>query len=656
MTLSLASCTGLAQVQASPLTSSPQAQTQVTPEVDDRGGQVAPLIQEAPSAGPDPTLSPMQIGLYTGFGVMTILLGTGMWLLWNLRRKERFFKAIFENADFAICLVDPDTQRLLQSNAAFEKLLGYSSAEIHHLTLENIWIHGEDNTEDTALTLLQTPQMMLGDYLGDQCLRRKDDSFLYAEVKSIDLLQSHQPLVCLTLHDITDRKQTEMTLHHNATHDWLTGLPNRTSFMLQLQQAFHHMLEQRTVIAVLFIDLDGFKVINDSLGHSAGDELLVKITDKLKKSLHPGERMARFGGDEFVVLLEYIYDVRDAVRVAERIMHSLKEPQELRGQQIHISASIGIACRQGFLEETQQEQQRPEQIIRDADIAMYRAKSQGRARYAVFDETMHQQVVRRLQMETELRQAVDRGELYVLYQPIVLLSSGRIVGFEALIRWNHPQWGPISPGEFIPLAEETGFVVVIDQWMLHQVCWQLMQWQSHLLLDTPLWASVNLSGQHLSQPLLVEQLQMLLSMSGLSPNSLHLEITESLITGDHLGVSTTLQQIRQLGVELSIDDFGTGYSSLSRLHNFPINTLKIDRSFIGRLGPNGENDEMIRMIVTLAHSLGMDVVAEGIETRDQLDILMDLQCEYGQGYLFSHPLEAKVVERLLHVNFMLKTG
>jgi diguanylate cyclase (GGDEF)-like protein/PAS domain S-box-containing protein len=598
----------------------------------------------------------MQIGLYAGMGGMTVLLGVGMWLLWSLRRKERFFKAIFENADFAICLVDPDTQRFLQSNAAFERLLGYSSAEINHLSLDSIWIHGEDNTDDTALTLLQTPQMMLGDYLGDQCLRCKDDTFLYAEVKSIDLNQSHRPLVCLTLHDITDRKQTEMTLHHNATHDWLTGLPNRTSFMLQLQQAFHHMLEQRTVIAVLFIDLDGFKVINDSLGHSAGDELLVMITDKFKKSLHPGERMARFGGDEFVVLLEYIYDVRDAVRVAERIIQSLKQPLELRGQQIHISASIGIACRQGFLEETQQEQQRPEQIIRDADIAMYRAKGQGRARYAVFDETMHQQVVRRLQMETELRQAVDRGELYVLYQPIVLLSSGRIVGFEALIRWNHPQWGAISPAEFIPLAEETGFVVVIDQWMLHQVCWQLVQWQSCLPLETPLWASVNLSGQHLSQPLLVEQLQMLLSTSNLSPNSLHLELTESLITGDHLGVSTTLQQIRQLGVELSIDDFGTGYSSLSRLHNFPINTLKIDRSFIGRLGPNGENDEMIRMIVTLAHSLGMDVVAEGIETKEQLHILMKLQCEYGQGYLFSHPLDAKVVERLLNVNFMLRTG
>jgi diguanylate cyclase (GGDEF)-like protein/PAS domain S-box-containing protein len=448
-----------------------------------------------------------------------------------------------------------------------------------------------------------------------------------------------------SFHDITQRKAAEEQLVHDAFHDKLTGLPNRALFMNRLEQSILRAQRRKeSSYAVLFLDLDRFKVINDSLGHMIGDEFLVATARRLQKILRPSDTVARLGGDEFTILLEEIENVNAAIEVAERIQQEIQQPFRLDGQEVITTVSIGIALGAKHYDQ-------PDDLLRDADMAMYRAKTQGK-RHEVFDMSMHAHAVKRLQLETALWRALDRQEFRVHYQPIISLQDDRVTGFEALVRWQHPERGLVSPADFIPIAEETGLIVPIGFWVLREACRQLCSWQQTALQNigqqnASLTINVNLSAKQLAQPDLIEQIEKILEETGLDPHSLKLEITESVIMDNVEEVTAVLLQLRDRGIQLGIDDFGTGYSSLSYLHRFPIMALKVDRSFVSRMGDDQENLEIVRTIVTLAHNLKMDVVAEGVETAEQLAQLRALGCELGQGYLFSKPVNCEVAESLL---------
>ena len=435
-------------------------------------------------------------------------------------------------------------------------------------------------------------------------------------------------------------EETKEHFRHAAFHDSLTGLPNRAMFTELLKAEIESSKRRNDhMFAVLFLDLDRFKNINDSLGHTHGDLLLVAFAERLERTLRPVDTLARFGGDEFAILLSGMSDATDAVRVAQRIHDELTKPFVLDKNSAFATASIGIALSSSGYD-------RPEDILRDADTAMYRAKENGKARYELFDHGMHAKAVSRLQLESDLRQAIEEKQFCVYYQPIVSLQTGRLSGFEALVRWNHPRRGLVSPADFIPVAEETGLIVPIGEWVLNQACAQVRQWQ----LDSPshrsLSLSVNLSGRQVAQPDLLDRIKEALETSRLSPHCLKLEITESVVMENAEAATLMFKQLRSLGVQLSIDDFGTGYSSLSYLHRFPLNYLKIDRSFVMRLTTDNDN-AIVRTISTLARNLGMEVIAEGIETEEQHQQLKMLGCEYGQGYLFSRPVDNQGVLSLL---------
>ncbi|CAN5762204.1 hypothetical protein BH18ACI4_BH18ACI4_20770 [soil metagenome] len=386
------------------------------------------------------------------------------------------------------------------------------------------------------------------------------------------------------------------------------------------------------LFALLFLDLDRFKNINDSLGHIAGDQLLKATARCLEDCMRPMDTVARLGGDEFAILLDGLENQNQAILIAERIQQALTPAFNLNGHEVFVTASIGITLSAGGYHD-------PEDVLRDADTAMYRAKEGGKARSELFDASMHSHAVARLQLENDLRRAIERKEFEVYYQPIISLADDEISGFEALVRWNHPDRGLVLPSEFIPTAEETGLIVDIGRQVLHESCRQLREWQS-TICQKPLTMSVNLSGKQFAQPDLVAQVKETLDETGLDAKYLKLEITESVVMENAEVATAMLKQLCALGVHLSIDDFGTGYSSLSYLHRFPVKALKIDRSFIGRMGPDGENSEIVRTINTLANNLGMGVVAEGVETADQLAQLKAIRCTLGQGYLFSRPLDA----------------
>jgi diguanylate cyclase (GGDEF)-like protein/PAS domain S-box-containing protein len=440
--------------------------------------------------------------------------------------------------------------------------------------------------------------------------------------------------------DITQRKQAESQLLHQAFHDPLTGLPNRLWFLERLECALERAKGENYLFAVLFLDLDRFKLVNDSLGHALGDQLLIAIARRLEACLRPGDKIARLGGDEFTILLEDIKDISNAIQVAERIQKQLSLPFNLNGHVVFTTASIGIALSTLSYDQ-------PEELLRDADTTMYRAKALGRARSEIFDQTMHTQAIARLQLEIDLRWVLERQELRVYYQPIVLLKNATIAGFEALVRWQHPTRGLVSPAEFIPVAEETGLIIPMGWWILRQACHQMRSWQEQFPAKPPLTISVNISGKQFAQPDLVKQIEQILQETGLDGSSLKLEITESVLVDNAEAALAILKQLQALGIQLAIDDFGTGYSSLSYLHRLPIDTLKIDRSFVNNVDSDPEKIEIICTIIALAWNLGMNVVAEGVETKKQMYQLQALKCEFGQGYFFSKPVDSQMVEGLI---------
>jgi diguanylate cyclase (GGDEF)-like protein/PAS domain S-box-containing protein len=441
--------------------------------------------------------------------------------------------------------------------------------------------------------------------------------------------------------DVTSRKATEERLVHDAFHDTLTNLPNRALFTDLLSRSIGRAQRRPDyAFGVLFLDIDRFKVVNDSLGHMVGDQLLVAVARRLERCVRPGDTVARLGGDEFTILLDDVANEGDATRVAERILRELSLTFHVSGQDVFTSASIGIALSTtGY--------QRPEDVLRDADLAMYRAKATGKARYEVFDLALHARAVALLQLETDLRRALEREEFRIFYQPVVCLESGRMRGLEALVRWQHPQRGLVMPEEFVPVAEETGLIVPLGRWVLREACRQLKEWQVKLPTQPPLSVSVNLSPKQFLQPDLVDQVTLSLAALELSPDCLRLEITEGAIVENPEAAASLLERLRGLGVKLDLDDFGTGYSSLAYLHRFDMDALKIDRTFVSAVGERGENSEIVRTMVALAGSLGMEVVAEGVERQDHVALLRTLGCRLVQGNLFAEPLPPESVRRLI---------
>ncbi|HEY6443896.1 MAG TPA: EAL domain-containing protein [Candidatus Acidoferrales bacterium] len=442
--------------------------------------------------------------------------------------------------------------------------------------------------------------------------------------------------------------QTDIT--GGKVADALTGLPNRLLFIDRLERLIEHTKRHKDYLfAVLFLDLDGFKMINDSMGHVVGDQLLVGVANRLEKCLRVSDTVtrleklftiARLGGDEFTILLDQVKDPSDVTLVAERLMNALASPFNLGGKEVFTSVSIGIALSSiGY--------DKSEDILRDADTAMYRAKSLGKARYEVFDMDMRASVLARLQLETDLRCALGREEFRNFYQPIICLESGLIIGFEALLRWQHPTRGLLQPLDFIPVAEETGMIRELGWWNLQEACRQISAWNRCRNGSYPLTMSVNLSVKQFLQASLVDEIGKLLQELGLPPDILKLEITESTVMADPTGAVEMLSRIKSLGVKLSVDDFGTGYSSLSYLQRFPLDTLKIDRSFTEAIGQGGDSMEIVRTLLPMAKSLRLNVIAEGVETAEQLAILRKLQCEYAQGFYFSQPLAADQAAALL---------
>jgi len=563
----------------------------------------------------------------------------------ELQKSEANLFALIENTQDAVWSIDSE-YRVVTLNSSFreqfltifgaELTIGINIIDCLPADQKSLWVHYYSRA-------LQGERFSIDQHYGfDKSIQAIKD--VEVSFNPIFTEGGHINGVSVFARDISERKRAEAQLLYDAFHDSLTELPNRALFLERLIHAVERTKRHSDrLFAVLFLDLDHFKVVNDSLGHVAGDQLLIQITHELEACLSFGDTLSRFGGDEFIILLEDIRNTSDALVIAERIHQRLAAAFNLDGQEVFTTASIGITF-------STTEYEQPEDLLRYVDIAMYRSKALGRARHEVFDVTMQTQAIARLHLETELRRAIQRQEFELHYQPIVSLKTGKISGFEALLRWQHPLQGMMPPAEFIPIAEETGLIVPIGRWVLREACRQMRAWCIQFPHTLSFTMSVNLSSRQFTQSGLAEQIDQILEETGLAPTNLKLEITESVVMENAKSAARTLLELRNLGVQLAIDDFGTGYSSLSYLHQFPANTLKIDRSFVSRIGDAGENGEIVHTIMTLAHSLNMDVVAEGVETVEQLAQLRLLECEYGQGYLFCKPKDGEMISAVIEAN------
>lgn len=475
--------------------------------------------------------------------------------------------------------------------------------------------------------------------------RSSDGNWAWASVSAEPRLDAEGAIrdVILTFEDVTQKRTAETELAIQTFRDRLTSLPNRTLFMERLTQAILRTERRKLATAVLFIDLDRFKVVNDSLGHDSGDHLLIHMAKRLRGCLRPEDTVARLGGDEFVILFEDLPSANDGLRVAERISESMKVPFPINGQEIFTTCSMGLAlCSEADTV--------PSELVRDAEVAMYRAKAKGEGSIEIFDPSMNAQALVRFQMEGELRRAIEREEFVLFYQPLICLRTGLIEGWEALVRWKHPERGMVPPLEFIPLAEETGLIVPIGKWVLEEAMRQASLWNDRYPSHPPRLMNVNISGRQFQQKELVATVTEALAASQFQPSCLKLEITESVMMKDPQASLEAMKVFRGLEIHLVIDDFGTGYSSLSYLKRFPVDTLKVDKSFVDGLGRDAESTAIVGAIISLSKSLGMRVTAEGIETEAQLARLRLLNCDQGQGYFFSRPLPAAQAEELLAKN------
>jgi PAS domain S-box-containing protein len=586
----------------------------------------------------------------------------------QVAEQERIFRLITENAADMIAVVDRQGKRLYNS-PAYEQILGYNSKELaSSSSIEQIHPNDRVRVIEAAEKAYLTGR---GERL-EYRIRHKDGSWRVLEstanaIPGSNGMDDAKGLVIVN-RDITERKRAEALLERYALYDGLTELPNRALFLDRVQRAI--ALTRRRYdfrFAVLFINIDGFKVFNDSLGRSAGDHLLIEVARRLKNYLCGSDTIprsrshdkngeapvgentvARPGGDEFVVLAEEIRDPSDAIRISERIQTLLAEPFEIEGHAIVIGASIGIAF-------SNDASTQASDMLRDAEIAMHRAKQAGKARCEVFDSGMQSDAVNRLQLEADLRKALDLDEFRVHYQPLVSLQSNRIIGFEALSRWQRPH-GIVMPGEFIKVADEIGIILAMNRKLLREACEQLRRWNTQFPSMAPLIISANITAKQFARPELAAEIAEILEQTGTDPSCVDLEITENIAMADADRSSVILGELKALGVRLSIDDFGTGYSSLCRLQRFPVDVLKIDRAFVSEMDRDLETHEIVRIIVMLAQNLGMKVVAEGIERPEQMAMLKHMGCEVGQGYLFSKPVAAEGIEKLLGASSAISAG
>ena len=574
----------------------------------------------------------------------------------RLDQREELFRLISENAADMIALVDVSGKRLYNS-PAYEKVLGYSAKELA-ATSAFQQIHPEDMQK--VMAAAQEARMTgVGQRL-EYRIRHKDGRWLILESTASAIRNERGEVEKLVIvnRDITERKRAEEKLQHNALHDGLTDLPNRTLFLERLQRAFERARRNPNYkFAALFVDIDGFKVFNDTMGHSVGDEIIIEIGRRLSNCLrfedtlsrptgesgdgfhHSDEVLARLGGDEFTILVGSIHDPSDAMRVANRIQDALGI-FVVGGREVFISASIGIAL-------STTPRARAEEILRDADIAMYRAKTLGKSRCEFFDQEMRTKAVKLLNLENELRRAVDEQDFRLHYQPIVRLETGGIVGFEALLRWRRSSECLVFPDTFIGVAESAGLIVPLGKWILREACQQAQRWREQSPQDAALTVTVNVSPKQFAHPQLVSDIKEILEDTAIDPRRLHLEITESVAMADPARTNQILWQLKDLGAGVCLDDFGTGHSSLSRLRRFPVDVLKIDRSFVSHMDSDAEARQIARLIIEFAHTVNLQVIAEGVETQPHIEHLRRLGCEFGQGYFFSRPVDPEGVSRLL---------
>lgn len=544
------------------------------------------------------------------------------------------YRRIFALAREGYCITGAQGL-ILQANAAALALLGYPETEIRTVRLTDLPCGDAERTRLAAA---------LEDAGGDPIelpLTRIDGSTVLTEVTAHPRSDERGGYL-IGLRDVTEQRRTEEQLVHSAFHDVLTGLPNRLLFIDRLERVLKHAKRYKGYrFAVLFLDLDRFKLVNDTFGHLAGDDLLKDVARRLEGCLRQEDSVARFGGDEFAMILDSINDASDATRVAERIQDALRAPFPLQGREAVVTASIGIALSTSNYES-------PDDVLHDADAAMYRAKNSGRAHYEIFDMEMHRRAVSQREMETDLLAAIERREFAVHYQPVVALEGGGLMGLEALVRWSHPQRGTLLPGEFITVAEQTGAIIEIGWYVLREACRQLKAWrEAYPRTAFRLTMSVNLSSKQFLQPDLLHRIDDILAETGLDPASLRLDLTERVVMQDTEGAREVLAQLRRRGIQICLDDFGTGYSSLQQLKQLPLSNVKIDRSFVRDLNANADRKGMVQTIVALGNSMSVDAIAEGVETPEELDELRALGMKFAQGFLFSTPLAPELAERLL---------
>ena len=553
----------------------------------------------------------------------------------ELAAREAEFRMLAENSsDFLARHAADGTYRYC--SPACEAITGYRPEElVGTSSFRIIAREDEEAVRAYARLLLERDDPATATYR----VRSKDGELRWLETtaRAVRDDEGVREIVSVT-RDISDRKQAEMELSHAALHDTLTGLPNRALFLDRLGLALRRTERRSGSVAVLFCDLDRFKIVNDSLGHDAGDRMLVDVAKRIVTALRPADTVARFGGDEFTILCEDIAGEIEAATIAQRIVDVFRDPFLLEDGEVFLATSVGIAIARGT-------DDRAEDLIRDADAAMYRAKERGKGRYEIFDEAMRADAVARLETESALRRALERGELRLHYQPEVDVATGEVRGFEALVRWEHPGRGLLLPAAFIPLAEETGLIVPIGEWVLREACTEATRWTA-ANGDRPV-LSVNLSARQLAQQDLVSMVRRAIAETGIDPTTLCLEITESAVMESGAATTAQLRALKSLGVRLAIDDFGTGFSSLAHLRRFPVDVLKIDGTFVAGLGHEPQDASIAAAVISLAHALGLQTVAEGIETEEQLTILRGLGCDLGQGHLFARPAPPLEAVRLL---------